>query len=131
MLRRDANTIRVLCGISRRHETSSEMSLPGGCRERRPSALQQREGACLPLRARTLPRGGGNAVRPLRFGDSTSGKSCCFCCGVQGEPREQGLFGKGPSLFLVFSRSCKAAEAKRMLGTAAPALRHQGYILPR
>lgn len=33
MLRGDANTIRALCGISRSHETSAEMSLPGSCGE--------------------------------------------------------------------------------------------------
>lgn len=75
MLCRDANTIRVLCGISRNHETGSEMSLPGSCRECRPCSLRQTE-SLSPGSGITAAEGWRKRSElPPRFGGSSHGNS--------------------------------------------------------
>lgn len=116
MLCGDANTIRALCGISCNHETSSEMSLPGSCRERRPGALC-REGACLLLPALKLLRGRESVVSPPFTGDSSFGNSMQPLLVNPRTAEGTTVILTGITLLLDFSRSCKAVDAKGMLRT--------------
>lgn len=116
MLCGDANTIRVLCGISWNHETSSEMSLPGSRRECQPGA-RCREGACLLLPALKLLWGRESAVSSPFSGDSSFGNSTQLLLVNPRTADGTMVILTGLTLFLDFSRGCKAVDAKGMLRT--------------